>query len=244
MNEKISTLKQWIAESRNLCVFTGAGISCPSGIPDFRSDTGLYSEMQGNIPPEEIISHSFFVKHPEMFYEFYKEKMVYPDAQPNAAHLYFAKLEEGGKRVAVVTQNIDGLHQAAGSREVYELHGSIHRNDCQKCGTRYPLATVTESEDTIPRCPKCGGMLKPDVVLYEEPLDNAVVNGAVNAIAESDLMIVIGTSLSVYPAAAFLQYYRGDKLVFINKTVTPKDDTADLVFHCNVTEVIGELEVM
>lgn len=189
--EDILTLREIVKASKNLCVFTGAGISVPSGIPDFRSADGLYNQESGlNIPPEQIISHSFFVRHPKEFYEFYKSKMLYPDALPNAAHRYFAALEKEGKRVSVVTQNIDGLHQKAGSSRVYEIHGSVLRNFCMQCGAEYGVDVVSES-DGIPYCKKCGGMIKPDVVLYEEPLDEQVVAGAIHAIEAADTLLVI-----------------------------------------------------
>lgn len=240
--EHIQTLQALIDHAAHICVFTGAGISCPSGIPDFRSADGLYSETKGSVPPEEIISHSFFLQNPELFYRFYTEKMVYPDALPNPAHRYFASLEQRGKRVSVVTQNIDGLHQKAGSSEVYELHGSVERNFCTVCRKPYPLSAVTDCHGGAPRCPDDGGIIKPDVVLYEEPLDNATVQGAVDAIATADLMIVIGTSLVVYPAASFLQYYTGRDLVLINKDATLRDSMASLVFHTDVIEVVNKLK--
>lgn len=238
---EIIRLGDAIDASRHLCVFSGAGISCPSGIPDFRSENGLYRQKNGQgRRPEEIISHSFFCAHPEEFYAFYREKMVYPDAEPNAAHRYFAALEEAGKRVSVVTQNIDGLHQAAGSREVYELHGSVHRNYCTRCGRFYDLTAVLHM-DGLPRCPIDGAIIKPDVVLYEEPLDETVVTGAVRAIAESDTMIVVGTSLVVYPAAAYVQRFRGRMLALVNLSETPYDGQADLAIHGDVVDIVEAL---
>ena len=214
--DDIAALREILKNSRNLCVFTGAGISVPSGIPDFRSADGLYNQESGlNIPPEQIISHSFFVRHPKEFYDFYKSKMLYPKAQPNTAHRYFAALEQNGKCVSIVTQNIDGLHQKAGSSRVYEIHGSVLRNFCMQCGAKYSVDIVSDSEG-IPLCKKCGGMIKPDVVLYEEPLDEQVVAGAVRAIEEADTMLVIGTSLVVYPAASYIRFFGGDNLIIIN----------------------------
>ncbi len=235
------TLREIIESSRTLCVFTGAGISCPSGIPDFRSADGLYSQTYGSFSPEEIISHTFLTKHPELFYEFYKGKMLYPDAQPNAAHRYFASLQTDARRVAVVTQNIDGLHQAAGSREVHELHGSALRNYCMNCGRKYGMDAVLAAEG-VPHCPRCGGMIRPDVVLYEEPLNEDVVMRAIGAIRASDTMIVVGTSLVVYPAAMYVRYFRGRHLVLINQSETSYDDEAELTFHEDVIDVVKALE--
>ncbi len=237
----IAKLGEAIEASRHLCVFSGAGISCPSGIPDFRSEKGLYRQKSGSgRRPEEIISHSFFCAHPAEFYAFYREKMVYPNAKPNAAHRYFAALEESGKRVSVVTQNIDGLHQAAGSREVYELHGSVHRNFCTRCGRFYGLAEVMQMNG-IPRCTSDGAIIKPDVVLYEEPLDETVVAGAVRAIMEADTMIVVGTSLVVYPAAAYVQRFQGRMLALVNLSETPYDERADLAIHGDIVEIVEAL---
>ena len=240
--EDILTLREIIKASKNLCVFTGAGISVPSGIPDFRSADGLYNQESGlNIPPEQIISHSFFVRHPKEFYDFYKSKMLYPQALPNAAHRYFAALERKGKRVSVVTQNIDGLHQKAGSSRVYEIHGSVLRNFCMQCGVKYGVDVVSESEG-IPYCKKCGGMIKPDVVLYEEPLDEQVVTGAVHAIEAADTMLVIGTSLVVYPAASYIRFYGGDNLVIINKSKTDYDRFAKLAIYEDIVHVVEDLQ--
>lgn len=239
---KYEKLKTMIDESRNLCVFTGAGISCPSGIPDFRSADGLYNrETNYTFSPEQIISHSFFLEHTQMFYDFYKSAMLYPDAKPNKAHLYFAKLEETGKNVTVVTQNIDGLHQAAGSKNVVELHGSVHRNFCTKCKKSFPLEFITQSKG-IPLCDECGAVIKPDVVLYEEPLDESVIDRAVSAIENADTLLVIGTSLVVYPAASFVRYFKGDKLVLINKSETSFDRYASLTFNEDVIDVIKRIE--
>ena len=238
--EDILTLREILKASKNLCVFTGAGISVPSGIPDFRSADGLYNQESGlNIPPEQIISHSFFVRHPKEFYEFYKSKMLYPDALPNAAHRYFAALEKEGKRVSVVTQNIDGLHQKAGSVKVFELHGSVWRNRCTKCGKCYPAEAVLESPG-VPRC-ACGGIIKPDVVLYEEPLDPATLDGAVRCISEADTLIVGGTSLNVYPAAGLVDFFRGENLVVINKGETGKKLTGALVIDSPIARFLSEV---
>ena len=217
--------------------FGGAGVSTESGIPDFRSQDGLYHQ-QYDYPPEEILSHSFYMKNPEEFYRFYRNKMLAPGAKPNKAHLALAKLEREGRLKAVITQNIDGLHQAAGSREVLELHGSVHRNHCLRCGKFYGLEAI-ENSSGIPRC-SCGGMIKPDVVLYEEGLDMDVLNRAVNYISRADVLIVGGTSLTVYPAAGLIDYYRGHKLVLINRDATALDSRADLVISGKIGEVLGE----
>ncbi|HIX24207.1 MAG TPA: NAD-dependent protein deacylase [Candidatus Lachnoclostridium avicola] len=230
-------LKSWIEESGNIVFFGGAGVSTESGIPDFRSQDGLYHQ-QYDYPPEEILSHSFYMKNPEEFYRFYRNKMLAPGAKPNKAHLALAKLEREGRLKAVITQNIDGLHQAAGSREVLELHGSVHRNHCLRCGKFYGLEAI-ENSSGIPRC-SCGGMIKPDVVLYEEGLDMDVLNRAVNYISRADVLIVGGTSLTVYPAAGLIDYYRGHKLVLINRDATALDSRADLVISGKIGEVLGE----
>ncbi len=238
---EIAELKGAIEKANNICVFTGAGISCPSGIPDFRSADGLYnSDGIGHYSPEEIISHTFFVKKTEMFYDFYKSKMMYPEAKPNKAHIFFAELEKRGKHVSVVTQNIDGLHSDAGNSEIYELHGSIRRNYCMNCGAFYGEKYVYNSKG-VPVCEKCGGTVKPDVVLYEEGLDDKTVNGAVNAIATSDLLIIVGTSLAVYPAASFLQFFRGDTVALINKSSTPFDKKAKIVINDDIIKVVNSL---
>lgn len=240
--DDIAALREILKNSRNLCVFTGAGISVPSGIPDFRSADGLYNQESGlNIPPEQIISHSFFVRHPKEFYDFYKSKMLYPKAQPNTAHRYFAALEQNDKRVSIVTQNIDGLHQKAGSSRVYEIHGSVLRNFCMQCGAKYGVDIVSDSEG-IPLCKKCGGMIKPDVVLYEEPLDEQVVAGAVRAIEEADTMLVIGTSLVVYPAASYIRFFGGDNLIIINKSKTDYDRFAKLAIYEDIVRVVEDLQ--
>ena len=238
---KLEQLQRWIDESRHIVFFGGAGCSTESGVPDFRSADGLYHQSY-RYPPETIISHSFFEADPEEFFRFYRDKMLWPDAKPNPAHFKLAELERAGKLDAVVTQNIDGLHQAAGSRKVYELHGSVHRNYCRKCHAFYDLAAITEREG-VPRCRVCGGIVKPDVVLYEECLDTATMNGAVEAIQKADLLMVGGTSLAVYPAAGLLQYYPGKRLVLINKTPTPYDRRADLVLSGPIGEILGQIEV-
>lgn len=231
-------LKKIISESRNIVFFGGAGVSTESGIPDFRSEDGLYAQKY-DYPPETIISHDFFLCNPAEFYRFYRERMLFPSARPNAAHLALARLEEEGRLSAVVTQNIDGLHRAAGSQWVYELHGSVLRNHCMRCGEFYPLSYILQS-DGIPRC-DCGGMIKPDVVLYGESLDDRVVEGAIGAIARADTLIVGGTSLVVYPAAGFLDFFRGKHLVVVNKTPTQADERADLVINAPIGEVFAAL---
>ena len=234
MEQEQRTLQKWVDESRRIVFFGGAGVSTESGIPDFRSVDGLYNQ-QYKYPPETILSRTFFDHNPEEFYRFYRNKMLFPDAKPNAAHLKLAELEKAGKLDAVVTQNIDGLHQAAGSGTVYELHGSVHRNHCMKCHTFYDLDFMLKSEG-VPRCPVCGGIVKPDVVLYEEALDQETMEAAVLAISRADMLIIGGTSLNVYPAAGLIRYYRGRKLVLINKSPVARDLAADLV----ITDPIGE----
>lgn len=231
------TLKQWLAESNNIVFFGGAGVSTESKIPDFRSTDGLYNQQYA-YPPEVILSHTFYMKKTEEFYRFYRNKMLFPDAEPNRAHLALAKLEEQGKLKAVVTQNIDGLHQAAGSKEVMELHGSVLRNYCMRCGKFYGVDEILHS-DGVPTC-SCGGTIKPDVVLYEEGLDQKTIQKSVNYIANADMLIIGGTSLTVYPAAGLIDYYRGNKLVLINKSVTPMDNRADLVISGPIGEILGE----
>ncbi len=239
---KYEALKQIIKESNSIVVFTGAGISTPSGIPDFRSADGIYNQKsKTNYRPEEIISHSFYVTHPDLFYEFYKEKMCYPEAKPNAAHKYFASLEKQGKNVTVVTQNIDNLHQEGGSSRVYELHGSVHRNFCEKCGRLFGLKYVM-SHPGIPTCDRCGGQIKPDVVLYEESLDENTIQLSISAIMTCDTLIVVGTSLTVYPAAGFIRYFRGRNLVVINKQPTSYDNMCDLVFNEDIIKVIENIK--
>ena len=236
MDEKLEKLRQWIKESSRIVFFGGAGVSTESGIPDFRSVDGLYNQKY-QYPPETIISHSFYVRNPEEFYRFYKDRMLFPDALPNAAHLALARLEAQGKLKAVITQNIDGLHQAAGSREVLELHGSVHRNYCTRCGKFYDLDYVMHSEG-VPRC-SCGGVIKPDVVLYEEGLDSDILGKAVHYIRTADMLIVGGTSLVVYPAAGLIDYYQGNRLVLINKAATSRDAQADLVISEKIGQVLG-----
>ena len=234
--DKLSTLKSWISESNRIVFFGGAGVSTESGIPDFRSVDGLYHQ-KFDYPPETILSHSFFFSHTDYFYKFYREKMLVTDIEPNRAHKALAELERQGKLTAVVTQNIDGLHQKAGSKQVYELHGSVHRNYCRKCRKFYSGDDLM-AMDLVPKC-TCGGTIKPDVVLYEESLDDACIMGAVNAIANADLLIVGGTSLTVYPAAGLIRYYRGNRLVLINRDETPYDHEADLVFRESIGEVLS-----
>lgn len=236
--DKIIRLQDMINKSNNIVFFGGAGVSTESNIPDFRSADGLYQE-QYKYPPEQVVSHTFFMKKTELFYEFYKNKMMFLDAKPNKAHLKLAELEEKGKLSAVITQNIDGLHQMAGSKNVLELHGSIHRNYCQKCGKFYDAKYVKESLE-IPRC-ECGGIIKPDVVLYEEGLDNMVINQTIQAISKADMLIIGGTSLVVYPAAGFVDYFKGDYLVVLNKTTTSRDVYADLCIQEPIGEVLGSI---
>ncbi|MGI5904794.1 MAG: NAD-dependent protein deacylase [Candidatus Pararuminococcus gallinarum] len=236
--EKIEQLQQMIDRSENIVFFGGAGVSTESGIPDFRSVDGLYHQSY-DYPPETIISHSFFVAHPEEFYKFYKEKMLILNAQPNAAHRKLAELERCGKLAGVITQNIDGLHQAAGSKRVLELHGSVHRNYCMKCGKFYDAAYIRDAVG-IPWC-TCGGMIKPDVVLYEESLDGDTLEQSVEMISHGDMLIIGGTSLVVYPAAGLLRYYRGNRLVVINKSPTPMDAKADLLISGKIGEVLGRI---
>ena len=242
MEEMYKQLQKWINESDNIVFFGGAGVSTESGIPDFRSVDGLYNQQYA-YPPETILSHSFFEKNPEEFYRFYHNKMLFPNAKPNTAHLKLAELERAGKLKAVVTQNIDGLHQAAGSVNVYELHGSVHRNYCMKCRQFYDLDFMTKSEG-VPHCPVCGGMIKPDVVLYEESLDQETIEAAVLAISWADMLIIGGTSLAVYPAAGLVRYYRGNKLTLINKSPTPYDKEADLVIAGPIGEILGAIRVL
>ena len=239
MQQELETLKKWIDNSDNIVFFGGAGVSTESGIPDFRSVDGLYNQ-QYDYPPETILSHTFFRRNTEEFYRFYRAKMLALDAKPNAAHKKLAQWEQEGKLKAVVTQNIDGLHQAAGSKMVYELHGSVHRNYCQKCGAFYDARYILESQG-IPKCERCGGIIKPDVVLYEEDLDDATMRGAIRAISHADVLIIGGTSLTVYPAAGLIDYYNGNKLVLINKSVTPMDSRADLLVQGPIGEIFSQL---
>ncbi len=234
--EGVEKLRKLVEQSQRMVFFGGAGVSTESGIPDFRSTDGLYHQ-QWRYPPEMILSHSFYQRDTEEFYRFYKEKMLILDAKPNVAHRKLAQLEEEGKLTAVVTQNIDGLHQAAGSKTVYELHGSVLRNYCTKCGTFYDAKYIQESEG-VPRC-ACGGIIKPDVVLYEEGLDDQVVRGAVRAISRADLLIIGGTSLAVYPAAGLIDYFSGSALVVINKAATSRDSQADLLIQGSIGEALS-----
>ena len=240
MNTEIEKLTQILRDSNNIVFFGGAGCSCESGIPDFRSASGLWNEkLKINLTPEQLVSHTMFMKYPKEFFEFYRDKLIYPDAKPNAAHIALAKLEEMGKLKAVVTQNIDGLHQAAGSKHVYELHGSVLRNYCVKCHAFYDEKFILESK-VVPTCTKCGGNVKPDVVLYEEGLDDNVIRGAIAAISKADTLIIGGTSLVVYPAAGLINYFGGKNLVLINKSSTSADNKADLVIHEAIGKVLGE----
>ena len=238
---ELETLQSWIDQSHNIVFFGGAGVSTESGIKDFRSPDGLYNQHY-KFPPETMLSRSFFDAHPEEFFRFYRDKMLNPGAKPNAAHLKLAELERAGKLKAVVTQNIDGLHQAAGSVNVYELHGSVHRNYCMKCRQFYDLDFMMEQKG-VPHCPVCGGMIKPDVVLYEESLDQDTIEAAVLAISRADMLIIGGTSLAVYPAAGLIRYYRGNKLTLINKSPTPYDKEADLVIAGPIGEILGAVTV-
>lgn len=236
---QIEQLRQWVNESDNIVFFGGAGVSTESGIPDFRSVDGLYNQ-QYDYPPETILSHTFYRRNTEEFYRFYRNKMLCLDARPNAAHLKLAQWEREGKLKAVVTQNIDGLHQAAGSKKVYELHGSVLRNFCESCHKFYDVNYIANSEG-VPKC-SCGGDIKPDVVLYEEGLDQNTLAGAIRAISEADVLIVGGTSLAVYPAAGLLDYYNGNKLVLVNKTPTARDGIADLVVQGSIGEIFSQLD--
>ncbi len=236
----IEKFLETIKNKTNIVFFGGAGVSTESGIPDFRSVDGLYNQKY-DYPPEEIISHSFFLKNPEYFYNFYRNKLICKGAKPNAAHFKLAELEKAGKLNAVVTQNIDGLHQMAGSKTVYELHGSVHRNYCMECGKFYGLDFI-ENSTGIPHC-SCGGIVKPDVVLYEEMLDDLTVRKAVSAISGADVLIIAGTSLSVYPAAGMVRYFKGSELILINRDSTPIDDQANIVIHGKVGEVFSQIKI-
>ena len=234
---EIETLKKWIDESDNIVFFGGAGVSTESGIPDFRSVDGIYN-MKYDYPPEQILSHSFFMSRPDEFYRFYRDKMLVEGVQPNKAHKALAKLEAEGKLKAVITQNIDGLHQAAGSKEVLELHGAVARNHCMRCGKFYDVEAVRNAPEMVPRC-ECGGIIKPDVVLYEEGLDMELMDRALRYITDAEVLIIGGTSLNVYPAAGLIHYYRGSKLVLLNRGVTPMDNRADLIIRDKIGEVLG-----
>lgn len=245
LEEKIENFQKIYDNADSIVFFGGAGVSTESGIPDFRSQDGLYSQ-QWKYPPETIISRSFFDANPVEFYRFYREKLIIKNIEPNTAHFQLAKMEEKGKLKAVVTQNIDGLHQKAGSKNVFELHGSTLRNFCMNCGAEYGIDFIAESEnspDKLPRCAKCGGLVKPDVVLYEESLDQNVINGAVNAIKNADTLIIGGTSLVVYPAAGLIDYFRGKNIVLINKSATAGDARANLVIHESIGKVLGMLKI-
>ncbi|MBE5957528.1 MAG: NAD-dependent protein deacylase [Lachnospiraceae bacterium] len=239
MDEKILELKKIIDDSDNIVFFGGAGVSTESNIPDFRSVDGLYN-MKYKYSPEAILSRTFYREHTEEFYEFYRDKMIFPDAKPNKAHLALAKLEEMGKLKAVVTQNIDGLHQMAGSKNVFELHGSIYRNYCQDCGKAYDGIDIILNSEGVPRC-ECGGKIKPDVVLYEEGLDHKLLANAIKSIMAADVLIIGGTSLAVYPAAGLIDYFKGSKLVLINKEETPQDSKADLVIRDSIGKVLSQV---
>lgn len=245
MENKIERLAEILRNSNNIVFFGGAGVSTASNIPDFRSSNGLFSKrLNRNFTPEQLVSHTFFVRYPEDFFEFYKENLIYPAAKPNDCHIALAKLEEMGKLKAVVTQNIDGLHQAAGSKKVYELHGSVHRNYCMKCHQFYDADYILNSKG-IPECEKCCGRVKPDVVLYEEGLDQDIIEGAVKAISEADTIIIGGTSLVVYPAAGLINYFKGDNLILINKSETQADSKADLMINDDIAKVMKQaIEMM
>lgn len=241
MKTKIEKLTQIIKDSNNIVFFGGAGCSCESGIPDFRSSGGLFNEkLNVTFTPEQLVSHSFYIKYPNEFFNFYKSKLIYPNAKPNGCHLALAKLEELDKLKAIVTQNIDGLHQIAGSKNVFELHGSVNRNYCVKCHEFYDVKFILEAKG-VPTCTKCGGTVKPDVVLYEEGLDDSVIRGAVNAITKADTLIVGGTSLVVYPAAGLINYFKGKNLILINKSTTSADNKADLIINEDIGKVFNEV---
>ena len=239
MKEEVRKLKEWVDEARKMVFFGGAGVSTESGIPDFRSTGGLYHQ-EWKFPPETILSHSFYESNPEEFFRFYRAKMLVRDVKPNAAHKKLAEWEQQGKLLAVVTQNIDGLHQAAGSKTVYELHGTVHRNHCERCGAKYGFDYVYYSEG-VPKCEKCGGRVKPDVVLYEEGLDPDTMNRAIDAIEQADLLIIGGTSLNVYPAAGMIHYYRGERLVLVNKSEVARPLNNALVIRDPIGEVFAQL---
>ena len=239
--KEIEQLQAMIDESNRIVFFGGAGVSTESNIPDFRSATGIYHQKY-KYSPEQIVSHTFFMRNTEGFYEFYKEKMMFLDAKPNAAHKKLAELEQAGKLKAIITQNIDGLHQAAGSKNVFELHGSVHRNYCQKCGKFFDVNYVVNAKG-VPYCDECGGIIKPDVVLYEEGLDSQTINGAVRAISKADMLIIGGTSLVVYPAAGMIDYFKGKYLAVLNRDATSRDKQADLCITDPIGEVLGRIRV-
>ena len=240
MEKKIAQLQEIIDRSDNIVFFGGAGVSTESGIPDFRSQDGLYNQKY-DYPPETILSHTFFMRHPDEFYKFYQDKMLCDTAKPNVAHLKLAELEKAGKLKGVITQNIDNLHQVAGSKKVMELHGSVHRNYCMKCGKFYDAQFILDSTG-VPTC-ECGGIIKPDVVLYEEGLDNQIMSESIQSIRNADMLIIGGTSLAVYPAAGLIDYYQGNKLVLVNKTPTPRDSMADLVVSGSIGELFDQIKV-
>lgn len=240
MNTEIEKLTQILRNSNNIVFFGGAGVSTESNIPDFRSANGLFNaRLNMTLSPEQLVSHTYFIRFPEEFFNFYKAKLIYPEAKPNGAHIALANLEKLGKLKAIITQNIDGLHQAAGSKNVFELHGSIHRNYCIKCNDSYDMDFILNSKG-IPTCPKCSGTVRPDVVLYEEGLDESVLKGAIDAISKADTLIIGGTSLVVYPAANLINYFKGKNLVLINKSSTSADSKADLVIHDSIGKVLSE----
>ncbi len=242
MNDNIKRFKELIDSHNNIVFFGGAGVSTESNIPDFRSSSGLFNEkLNRNFTPEQLLSHTFFLKYPEDFFRFYKDRLIYKDAKPNEAHLALAKLEDMGKLNAIITQNIDGLHQIAGSRNVLELHGSVHRNYCTNCSKFFNLEEFLNLPGNIPHCDICDGVVKPDVVLYEEPLDNSIVNQTVNALNHADLLIIGGTSLVVYPASGFIDYFNGDSIVLINKSSTSYDAKASIVINDSIGKVLSKL---
>lgn len=238
MSEKIENLAQILKKSNNIVFFGGAGVSTASNIPDFRSSNGLFNEkLNITLTPEQLVSHTFYLKYTKEFFNFYKKKLIYPDAKPNNAHIALAQLEKMGKLKAVITQNIDGLHQMAGSKNVFELHGSVHRNYCVSCNEFYDSNFILNSKD-VPTCTKCGHTVKPDVVLYEEGLDDSIIKGSINAISKADTLIIGGTSLVVYPAAGLIDYFKGKNLILINKSTTPADNKADLVINDSIDIVL------
>ncbi len=240
MNTEIEKLTQILRNSNNIVFFGGAGVSTESNIPDFRSANGLFNaRLNMTLSPEQLVSHTYFIRFPEEFFNFYKAKLIYPEAKPNGAHIALANLEKSGKLKAIITQNIDGLHQSAGSKNVFELHGSIHRNYCIKCNDSYDMDFIINSKG-IPTCPKCSGTVRPDVVLYEEGLDESVLKGAIDAISKADTLIIGGTSLVVFPAANLINYFKGKNLVLINKSITSADSKADLVIHDSIGKVLSE----